>query len=303
MEFYENGMTGVNPDSPLIKIDDGKIEVEITYEPSDVFKGFQYELYYEQGNSFTKQEKACWINKEKIRAVFICHAKYKGNYELRIFGGPVDKEDYPLLFKYDIHSTKNVPDLLDFPSVSEYFFNSDIQVIEPLYAPLPRGEFVNFKVRTTTYDNIYIRSGNSRTELENDGNGLFTGEAYIAGKMANITTKIGNKFWPIAKYSTKLSPNVDVEPTYPTSYLAQSNVLYSPLLNPLKIGKLYDFKIKCKKCKKLAVLDDTYRYLIKNGDMYTGTVNITGKGKDKKVWIIDEKNGHISYYYEYDTSY
>ena len=65
MEFYENGMTGVNPDSPLIKIDDGKIEVEITYEPSDVFKGFQYELYYEKGNSFTKQEKACWINKEK----------------------------------------------------------------------------------------------------------------------------------------------------------------------------------------------------------------------------------------------
>ena len=148
---------------------------------------------------------------------------------------------------------------------------------------------------------IYIRSGNSRTELENDGNGLFTGEAYIAGKMANITTKIGNKFWPIAKYSTKLSPNVDVEPTYPTSYLAQSNVLYSPLLNPLKIGKSYEFKIKCKTCGDIYVQENKRTLLQQDGDTYTGTVKITGK--TETVEIIDIKNRYIYTYYQYQTSY
>ena len=56
-----------------------------------------------------------------------------------------------------------------------------MQLIEPLYEPLPRGEFVNFTVRTTEYDKLVVKSGELEIELENDGNGLFTGEVYIMG--------------------------------------------------------------------------------------------------------------------------
>ena len=73
------------------------------------------------------------------------------------------------------------------------------------------------------------------------------------------------------------------------------------MLNTLKIGKSYDFKIKCKKCEKLAVLDDTYRNLTKNGDMFTGTVNITGKNSDVK--ILDMTNNSKKPFYKYKISY
>ena len=294
MHFYENGMTAVNPDISHFEIHDGKIKVEITYESSDVAIIFRSHLKYLKGNDTEEIKNACWIQKEKTRAVLTCNAKYSGDYKLELYGG---KSDMPFLFEYDIHSTKNVPDLPDFPRVDSDFSKTYSQLIVPLYDPLPRGEFVNFKVRTTEFENLFVKSGPVKVELENDGNGLFTGEIYIVG---NLTYLLNSNQEPLVLYSTVLSPNVDVEPTYPISYPVRPNVLYSPLIKTLKIGKSYDFKIRCKKCLKLIVKDDKYDYttLTRNGDMYTGTVKITGKNGDVKIINKIATTKYILYSYD-----
>ena len=287
MEFYENGMTEINPDLPRLQIDDGKIKVEITYELPDDTLILIPHLYYLKNNGDEEKEyenkKACWIDEEKTRALLICHVKSKGDYKLKIFGGKNSKEKYPYLLMYRINSTKDASDLPDFPIAYPKFFRLDSQLIEPLYDPLPRGEFVNFKVRSAKAERFFVISGPVKVELENDGNGLYTGEIYIAGRATYLYDS--EKALSILDYSTVLSPKVDVEPTYPKMVgNAPRHVLYSPLLDTLKIGKTYEFKIKCKKCLKLIVKDDIYyTELTKNGDMYTGTVNITGKGGDVKI--------------------
>jgi transglutaminase/protease-like cytokinesis protein 3 len=48
MEFYESGMTEISPDKAILEIDNGKIEVEITYEPPEEPLGFLYHLYHLQ---------------------------------------------------------------------------------------------------------------------------------------------------------------------------------------------------------------------------------------------------------------
>ena len=133
------------------------------------------------------------------------------------------------------------------------FSQSDSELIEPLYIPLPRGEFVKFKVRSNTFKQLFVKSGDVFVELENDGSGLFTGEVYIVGTEALLLTPVGGSYSYLLLYETELSPNVDAEPTYPRRYGAPPNVLYSPLLNPLKIGKSYEFKIKCKTCGDIYV--------------------------------------------------
>ena len=299
MEFYENGMTGINPDLPRLQIDDGKIKVEITYElPNDTLI-IKPHLYYLKNNGDKEEEyeykKACRIDQEKTRALLTCHAKNKGNYKLKIFGGKDSKGSYPYLLVYRINSTKDVSDLPDFPIAYPQFFRLDSQLIEPLYDPLPRGEFVNFKVKSTKAEKYFVRSGEAQVELENDGNGLFTGEIYIAGK-ATYLFDSELKYY-LLNYSTVLPPKVDVEPTYPKRVGSPPpHVLYSPLDNPLKIGKTYEFKIKCKKCENLGVKDDEYDYieLDRNGDIFSGKVNITGKDKYVRIIGVDE-----AFYYPY----
>ena len=231
LDFYENGMTEISPDLAILKIDNGKIEVEIKYEPSDVSLVFLPHLYFLQGNTFMEQGNACFMKKEKTRALFTCSAKYEGKYKLRIFGGPSGKGSYPLLVEYEIESTKSGSDSdsdkRGFPEVYTMFSQSDSELIEPLYIPLPRGEFVKFKVRSTTFKQLFVKSGDVFVELENDGNGLFTGEVYILGTEALLLTPVGGSYSYLLLYETELSPNVDAEPTYPRRYGSPSNVLLS----------------------------------------------------------------------------
>ena len=110
-----------------------------------------------------------------------------------------------------------------------------------------------------------------------------------------------DQFSYIAKYTTELDKYAKSEPTYPMVFGAPKNILYSPLMDTLKRGKSYTFKIKCKECKKIGVKDgdNSPIYLSKNNGVYTGTVRIKGPGD---VDIIDIQGEKYATYYRYKTS-
>ena len=305
MEFFDYGLKKVTPDEG--KIDSrGKIEIEITYGSSDVNINYLYHLYLLGEDEYYYEEKdknACWINRKETSATFICNTNFKGEYLLEVYAGHPDEGIYSQLFQYTIDSTRSAYKPIYFPHPYNQYSNSYLELIEPLNDPLIRGNLIDFKVRTTTFDNLYVLSGGLEIELENDGKGLFTGESiYILGENVMLATlKGGEQFSYIAKYTTELDKYAKSEPTYPMIFGAPKNILYSPLMDTLKRGKSYTFKIKCKECKKIGVKDgdNSPIYLTKNNGVFTGTVRIKGPGD---VDIIDIQGAKYATYYRYKTS-
>jgi len=303
MDFYENGMTEISPDAANLTIDNGKIEVEITYEPSEEPRSFSYHLYHLQGYTYMEQPNTCWVNKEKTKAVMICNAMYKGKYKLTIFGGPSGKGSVPQLLEYDIESTATNTDLTGFPIIYAPWSQSESTLIEPLYNPLPRGQYVNFKIKTTTFDNLYVSNdGATPQALKNEGNGLFTGRFYVKGSQVLLLTEVGESYSYLLVYSTELSSYVEEEPEYPESFRAPPHVLHSPLSKYLKRRNTYEFKFECKTCNNIAVMDGEYYYteLTRKGDIFSGKVKIIGRSNN--ILLIDIKDGSYWVYYQYKVS-
>ena len=103
-------------------------------------------------------------------------------------------------------------------------------------------------------------------------------------------------------YNTIPDPNSSTDATFPFSYFGPKNVLYSPLIDTLKIGNFYQFKIKCESATKIAVkIGDKYNYLNKGGDIFTGNVKISGD-ENKEVYIVYINDGNIQSLYVYKIS-
>lgn len=222
---------------------------------------------------------------------------------LRIFGGPGGSQSYPQLLEYNIESTKTADVPLGFPTVYGLYSNSDTQLIEPLYNPLTKGKLYNFKVTSTTYDNLYLLIGDSHFfELDKGQNGEFTGEGvYIHGGGVALVTLIGNQYNYILQYTTVNDPNSTEEPTFPQGYAAPKNVLYSPLTDTLKKGQTYTFKIKCESVDDMVVVDgNNFTHLQKDGSMFTGDVKITGS--TGKVNLASYTSRSYSTFYLYKVS-
>jgi len=303
MVFFENGMTKVTPDKA--KFDSrGKFDVEIFYESSQVRNAFIYKLYFVGEDDYYYEEKRapCWLYNKKSSAVLTCYTNQRGEYLLEVFGGPAGKGSYSQLFKYEIDSTRTAYKPLYFPSAYADYRASDMELMKPLYDPLIRGDLVNFELKTTSFDKLYVVSGDIEREMENNGKGVFTADSvYIIGDEVIIATSTGNQYDIIVKYDTELDKSAKAEPTYPQHFSSPKNVLYSPLMDTLKRGKYYNFKIKCTECKKLGVKDSENDpiYLTQRNGFWTGTVKIKGYGSVD----IGEKIGYdFKVYYRYKTS-
>ena len=301
IEFYEYGFTEVSPDMPSFSTD-GKITVNFAYESSDTRKTFLYHLYYLQSNTYYEQANSCWVDRLETSAVLTCYANQKGTYKLQVYGGPTTLESFPLLLEYDITCTKTALTPMGFPTTYGVFSDSDMQIIEPLYNPLTRGNLINVHIKTTTFDNLYIINNNYYRELDYNGNGDFTGEAvYIFGEEVYLTTLEGNKFNFIAKYTTIRNIDSATDASFPESYSAPKNILYSPLTSTLQIGKTYNFKIKCESATKISVLEgNKFTDLTQSGSTFSGFVKINGLANTVSIVSISER--YYSTYYRYSTS-
>ena len=301
--FYENGLTSISPDTWSFN-STSTFKVSFTYKDNSNL-AFLYHLYFLQGNTYMSQNDVCLDKKGKNKNEVTCLTNYKGKYKFRIFGGPSNLENFPQIVEYSVESSKDAASPLYFPSLYDLYSNSDTQIIEPLYSPLKKGNFYNFKITTTTYNNLYVMlDNNHHQELENDGNGVFTGESiYIHGEAVNLATLDDSYFRYILQYRTENDPNIEEEPTFPISYAAPNNVLYSPLTDTLKRSKSYNFKIKCESANDMIIVDgNNFTHLDKNGAIFSKTVSINGKSGKIILASYNSSTGQYSFFYEYKVS-
>ena len=299
--FYQNGFTSISPDSATIT-SSGTLRVSFTFDENQNI-ALLHNIYLLQGNTYVGQNNGCFSSKGKGTAHVDCVTNYKGEYMLRIFGGPAGSESYPQLVEYNIESTQTASVIKGFPNVYGLYSNSDTQLIEPLYNPLTKGSFYNFKLKTTTYDNLHLIIGNNHyQELDNIGNDEFFGESvYIHGDTVSLCTLKNGYFSYILQYTTVNDPNSSEEPTFPQGYAAPKNVLYSPLTDTLKKGKTYTFRIKCESVDDMVVVDGkTFTHLEKNGDIFSATITINGSSGS--VNLASYSSYSYSTFYLYKTS-
>ena len=301
MDFYDFGFKTISPDKATFTTN-GQFKIDFTYG-SDTEKTFLTHLYFldTSANVYKEQANACWTDKESTSAVMTCFANNKGQYKLQIFGGPVGRETYPLLVDYIIYCNKTATTPKGFPTS---FSTSDVRITEPLYNPLTRGRMLKFTLKSK-YSNLYITNkatnNNHFRELDNKGNGLFEGEdVYIFGQEVYISTLKDGLYSHLVQYTTVRDASSALDASFPISYGAPKNILYSPLYSSLQIGKTYTFKIKCESCTKIAVIDGSnWNYLTKSGSVFTGQIKISGSGQVK----ISTANGNsYSTMYQYQIN-
>ena len=299
--FYENGFTSIVPDASTITATGG-FTITLTHDESYGNMALLNNLYFKQGNSYNQQSNACFYSHEAGSAEVTCITNYKGEYKLRIFGGPAGSSTYPQMVEYIIQSTKTADVPLGFPTLYGLYSNSDTQLIKPLYNPLTKGSIYEFKLTTTTYDNIHLIIGsNHYQELDNNGNGVFTGDyAYIHGDSVSVVTLVNGYYKYILQYTTVNDPSMTEEPTFPRGYSAPKNTLYSPLTDTLKKKKTYAFRIKCESCSDVAVYDQGFNHLTKSGSEFSGSITINGGSGE--VSIVNYKTNSYSIFYVYSVT-
>ena len=199
--FYSNGFTDISPD--LAKFSStNAFKVTLSYDESNNIALIN-NLYLLQGNTYMGQNNACMYSKGSGTAEITCITNYKGEYMLRIFGGPAGSESYPQIVEYIIQSTTTATNPLGFPTVYGLYSNSDMNIVEPLYSPLSRGKAYSFKFTTTTYDNLYLYVENGNPiKLDKSGN-VFSKTATVQGSSVAIVTLSGNYYQYILVYDVQ----------------------------------------------------------------------------------------------------
>ena len=303
--FYENGFKSISPDKATITAEsDGKFFFEITHE--QVPKQFSITLFYPKDNSYQQENNACWVNKNPTSAEITCFANYKGSNKLYIYGGTKGQDPLPFLLEYDVYVTKNGYDSKEAPILMKDFLQGrDIYLTQPLDNPLTRSKFYTFKIKSADFSNMYIYNndpykGNSHLrELDYKAGGVFSGDyVYIFGTEVYIVTYQNGNYYQIVKYKTIRNSNQVVDATFPRSYAAPKNTLYSPVLDKLEINKRYKFEIKCESCMRILVKNDKYYELNKSNSVFSGYITIQYSGDN----IVEIQNCNASacspmYYY------
>ena len=299
--FYENGFTDVSPNTCTFT-STSKFQVKLKYK-SNLDLTVLYKLYLLQGNTYMQQSGTCLGVKGIGSNEGTCLTNNKGKYMLRLYGGPAGSQNYPQIVEYRIDSDKDADSPLFFPEIYGTYSNSYTQLIEPLYGPLKKGNFYSFSVSSTTYNNIYISMDKGHyQQLDDNYNGVFTGEnVYIHGENVIITTLLNGKYQFLFKYNTINDPKIPDEPTFPQCYSAPKNVLFSPLIDTLKRGKSYVFKIEIDSVDDIIVVDGaTFVHLDKDGSVFSKTVSIYGN--TGTVQIASLNGQRYSIYYAYNVT-
>ena len=200
--FYSNGFTDISPDLATFSSTNA-FKVTLNFDESNNIALIN-NLYLLQGNTYMAQNNACMYSKGKGVAEITCITNYKGEYMLRIFGGPAGSESYPQIVEYIIQSTTTATNPLGFPTVYGLYSNSDMNIVEPLYSPLSRGKAYSFKFTTTTYDNLYLYVENGNPiKLDKSGNVFSKSSVTVQGSSVAVVTLSGNYYQYILVYNVQ----------------------------------------------------------------------------------------------------
>ena len=302
--FFEKNFKTISPDLQIIEVA-GKSKITLTYDKSNKNLGVKSKLFYMQGDTPVEQNNTCFYSKiDGVVEVNFITTKI-GEYLLKINARSNSTENFTKIVEYKVNSTKASDISEGFPSVNSLYSSSDSQLIEPLYNPLKKGHFISFKVKSTLSNLYVLVGGKLYRQLDKGNDGIFTGDnIYIFGDVVKISTHNGTLYNKIVQYTTMNDPAIKEEPTFPKGYSsAPKNILYSPLLDTLKKGSSYNFKIECKDANEIVVIDGSTNFkLTKNGSMFTGTLKINGSTGQVKISKFDPNaSPRYSSFYLYNT--
>ena len=200
--FFRFGFNSIYPDK--INITSTKsFKIVVTYE-KDKNMIFIPELHVYQDDTDRLQLNACIYSKGNGTAEITCLTNYKDPYFLRLFGGPIGSEYYVQIVEYYIKSTEAATELLEFPLISKKYKSLDVNITEPLYGPLTKGESYNFKYISNVYDNLYINNGaNNYIKLDKNGNEFSKNSVVIQGDFIYLCTLNNDNYEDILQYNTK----------------------------------------------------------------------------------------------------
>ena len=307
--FYENGFTSMNPDKSTISASTAKFSFTINH--NQVSKDFITQLYYPSGGSYQQQTNPCWIDKYASSATITCYGNYKGSNKLYLYGGAYGQDPLPFLLDYNVAVSQNAIERLNSPNpIKQNLQNKDFHLIEPIYNPLKRSRQLKFRIKTTDFSSIYIinsdysRNNHHYRELDYSS-GEFSGDyIYIFGSEVSIATYLNGQYVKLVTYETIRDTTKPVDATFPMAYAAPKNILYSPLLDPLRIRTTYKFKIKCPSCINMKVRDGNNFYdLTRSGQIFSRDIYINGGG-DNYVDILNcDSYNQCAAMYRYTASY
>ena len=293
LDFFDLGFKTVSPDMPTITTN-GELTIKLTYESKVAILTNLFSDVPE-GKSDT-----CWTQYHSTSVDITCRTNYRGTYKINLFSDVSGK--YNFLLSYNINCTKTATNPLKFPYAWKDFHNYEMEIVEPFYDPLVRGNFIKAKFKSTLVEKLFILTSKYTRELDNNGKGEFTTEDfYVVGDDVYVFTEKNGQTFYLLKYSTIRDSDIPIDASYPGVYSSPKNILYSPLLETLQIGKSYSFKIKCESATKMAVIEGSdLAYLNKSGSIFSGFVKI--KGIAETIYIIDDQGSSWVYFYYYKTS-
>ena len=227
----------------------------------------------------------------------------KGEYKLKIFGNDGKAKEYNELCTLKLSSDKDVTRPKEYPSTTDLYHSSDIQIINPSVGTLKERDKITFELKTTTFDKLYIgvHTGNSAnfTEMNKIDNTFKEEDFLIYGKKILISCK-GEKE---NSYSTILEYNVLIAKkkysvTFPQVFAGPKNKLFEPIVDRLKKGKKVNFKVQSKLIEEMSVMDgEDFHKLNKKDDIFTGSIKISGNG-DVKIAYKKEEGYGVLYSYK-----
>ena len=263
----------------LYLIEDENINKEITNSIMEIRNDDSYEINY-------------LINK-------------KGEYKLKIFGNDGSKKEYNELCTLQLTSEKEAVKYKAYPLTTEFYYNSDIKLIRPNYGVLKEGNKIDFELKCSTYDKLFIgintNEGDNYIEMHNENNTFIEDEFLIYGKKVMIACKGKNENSYDTIFEFEVLPITKKKSTitHPYVFPGPKNKLIEPICDRLKKGKKVSFSIKCESLEEMAVIDgDDLHPLNKKNNIFSGSVKISGKGDVKIAYKKEDGEYNTLYLYK-----
>ena len=232
----------------------------------------------------------------------------KGEYKLKIFGNDGSVKEYNELCTLKLTTVKDSSKPLAFPATTSLYHNSDIEIIQPDNGILYEGDKINFEIKTTTFDQLFIgistEKGANFTEMNKKKNVFKEEDFLIYGKKILISCRgeKENSYNSIMEYNVLTNPKNKVKITFPQVFAGPKNRLIEPICDTLKKGKKVFFKVRSNLINEMSVHDGAqFNKLNKEDDVFSGEIKVTGKGEVKIVYKKDD-NGSYGVLYSYKVN-
>ena len=303
--FYKYGFKSIDPDYTFNHVSEkGNFKIFFDKKEEKKLKMMASLKYYKNNDNLEEIKNSILVVKKENYYELNYLLNKKGKYKLEIFGGIDDSKKCDELCSLILISKTNSSKLLTYPEVFASYSNSDMQIIQPLEGTLYNGDKLTFEYNTKYFSKLYIgiknENGNNFTEMEKDGDIFKEKDVLIYGQKIMISTKNENEnnYNSIIEYNVELNPNKN-EITFPETFAGPKNKLIEPIKQSLKKGKNITFKIQSNIIKEMGVFDgDDFHELEKKEDIFTGTLQISGKGEVAIAYKKNKKEVGILYKYK-----